>query len=306
MKTKIIMMSALLALAATGCTKDDNQKVNDGRIKIFAENMTAASNGSKVLIDPTAPVNGEQWIAGEYIKVNNSSLIISGDDEGGYSVSSETVALVNGALYAVYPGQGFNNNDVTVDNSDPTHPSITLNKLSIDFASTGNSHKVVFPMGAKADGETTSILFKHLTAGFQLTLRPNAEVTLTNLKVIVYGAGAASAITDVVDGVSYTVAWKGQGPAVPVGDVGSITDRDVSYASEMNFDLRTNGTLGVTFDSDKKLCIPVTLANVRRITVIGYNGSEQIFATTSAISAPYPALECNKIYPVKAIEFNVN
>lgn len=296
MKTKIVMMTALLALLATGCGKNNG----DGRIRIFAENMTAASNGSKVLIDPTAPVNGEQWIAGEYIKVNNTSLIISGNDGDGYSVSSQNVALVNGALYAVYPGQNFNNNDVTVDNSDPAHPSITLNKLSVDF--TGTSHKVVFPMGAKADGETTSILFKHLTAGFQLTLHPSSEVTLTNLKVIVYGTGAASAITDVVDGVSYTVAWKGQGPAVPTGNVGSLTDRDVSYASEMNFDLRTNGTLGVTFDSDKKLCIPVTLAEVRRITVVGYNNGAVVFSKTSTVADTQ--LERNRIYPVAAIQVN--
>ena len=138
--------------------------------------------------------------------------------------------------------------------------------------------------------------------GFQLTLHPSSEVTLTNLKVIVYGTGAASAITDVVDGVSYTVAWKGQGPAVPTGNVGSLTDRDVSYASEMNFDLRTNGTLGVTFDSDKKLCIPVTLAEVRRITVVGYNNGAVVFSKTSTVADTQ--LERNRIYPVAAIQVN--
>lgn len=296
MKTKIIMMTALLALLAAGCGKE-----GDGRIRILAENMTAASNGSKVMIDPGAPVNGEQWVAGETIKVNSSTLTISGDDANGYSVGPYTGALVNGAIYAIYPGSSFGGNSVTIDNSNPATPSITLTTLDVDFVTGG--HKVAFPMGAKADGETTSILFKHLTAGFQLTLNAaSEEVTLTKLKVIVYGNGPAAPVTDAVDGVSYTVAWAQQGPAVPVGPTGSITDRNVSYASEMNFNLKTSGASGVTFSGEKKLCIPVTLAKVNRITVIGYNGSNVVFSKTSTASGAQ--LVRNKIYPVAAIQVN--
>lgn len=295
MKTKIIMMTALLALLAAGCGKE-----GDGRIRILAENMTAASNGSKVMIDPAAPVNGEQWVSGETIKVNTTNLTISGDDEDGYSVGPYTGALVNGAIYAVYPGSGLGGNSVTIDNSNPATPSITLTTLDVDFVTGG--HKVAFPMGAKADGETSSILFKHLTAGFQLTLNAASSVTLTKLKVIVYGNGPAAPVTNAVDGVSYTVAWAQQGPAVPVGPTGTITDRNVSYASEMNFNLKTNGTSGVTFTGAKKLCIPVTLATVNRITVIGYNGSNVVFSKTSSV--PGAPLERNKIYPVAAIQVN--
>lgn len=296
MKTKIIMMTALLALLAAGCGKE-----GDGRIRILAENMTAASNGSKVMINPDAPVNGEQWVAGETIIVNNSSpLAISGDDEHGYSVETYTGALVNNAIYAIYPGSNFGGNSVTIDNSNPATPTITLTTLDVDFVTGG--HKVAFPMGAKADGETTSILFKHLTAGFQLTLNATSSVTMTNLKVIVYGNGPAAPVTNAVDGVSYTVAWAQQGPAVPVGPTGSITDRNVSYASEMNFNLKTNGTSGVTFTGAKKLCIPVTLATVNRITVIGYNGSNVVFSKTSEASGAQ--LVRNKIYPVAAIQVN--
>ena len=298
MKTKIIMMTALLALLATGCGKDKG----DGRIRIFAENMTAAGNGSKVMIDPAAPVNGEHWVAGETIKVNNSSaLSITGNDEDGYSVASDNIALVDGALYALYPGSSFGGNTVTIDNSTVTAPKIYLTTLRVDFVTGG--HKVAFPMGAKADGETTSILFKHLTAGFQLTLDATSEVTMTKMKVIVYGDGPAAPVTDAVDGVSYTVAWTEQGPAVPVGPTGSIADRDVSYASEMNFNLYTNGTSGVTFTGEKKMCIPVTLATVNRITVIGYNGDEVVFSKTSAVAGG-ATLERNKIYPVAAIQVN--
>lgn len=295
MKTKIIMMTALLALLAAGCGKE-----GDGRIRILAENMTAASNGSKVMIDPAAPVNGEKWVAGETIKVNTTNLTISGDDANGYSVGPYTGALVNGAIYAVYPGSNFGGNEVTIDNSNPATPSITLTTLRVDFVTGG--HKVAFPMGAKADGETSSILFKHLTAGFQLTLNAASEVTMTKLKVIVYGDGPAAPVTNAVDGVSYTVAWAQQGPAVPVGPTGSITDRNVGYASEMNFDLYNNGTSGVTFSGEKKLCIPVTLATVNRITVIGYNGSNEVFSKTSSV--PGATLVRNKIYPVAAIQVN--
>lgn len=297
MKTKIVMMTALLALLATGCGKNNG----DGRIRIFAENMTAAGNGSKVLVDPAAPVNGEQWVAGETIKVNNSSaLTISGDDANGYSVPTYTGALVNNAIYAIYPGSAFGGNTVTIDNTNVLEPKIYLTTLRVDFVTGG--HKVAFPMGAKADGETTSILFKHLTAGFQLTLNAASEKTLTKLKVIVYGDGPAAPVTDAVDGVSYTVAWTEQGPAVPVGPTGSITDRDVSYASEMNFNLYNNGSSGVTFTGEKTLCIPVTLATVNRITVIGYNGDNVVFSKTSAVSGA--TLERNKIYPVATINVN--
>lgn len=296
MKTKIVMMTALLALLAAGCGKNNG----DGRIRIFAENMTAAGNGSKVLVDPAAPVNGEQWVSGEYIKVNGSTLLISGNDGDGYSVPTYTGALVNNAIYAIYPGSTFGGNDVTIDNSNVLEPKIYLTTLRVDFVTGG--HKVAFPMGAKADGETSSILFKHLTAGFQLTLNAASEKTLTKLKVIVYGDGPAAPVTDAVDGVSYTVAWTEQGPAVPVGPTGSITDRDVSYASEMNFNLYTNGTSGVTFTGEKKLCIPVTLATVNRITVIGYNGDTQVFSKTSAVSGA--TLERNRIYPVATINVN--
>lgn len=296
MKTKIIMMTALLALLAAGCGKE-----GDGRIRILAENMTAASNGSKVMIDPGAPVNGEQWVAGETIIVNNSSpLAISGNNTDGYSVATYTGALVNNSIYAIYPGSNFGGNSVTIDNSNPATPSITLTTLRVDFVTGG--HKVAFPMGAKADGETSSILFKHLTAGFQLTLNAASEKTLTKLKVIVYGNGPAEPVTNAVDGVSYTVAWAQQGPAVPVGPTGTITDRNVSYASEMNFNLYNNGTSGVTFSGEKKLCIPVTLATVNRITVIGYNGNDVVFSKTSSVNGA--TLERNKIYPVAAIQVN--
>lgn len=296
MKTKIVMMTALLALLATGCGKN-----GDGRIRIFAENMTAAGNGSKVLINPGSPVDGEQWLAGEYIKVNNTSLIISGNDGDGYSVASEEVVPSNGALYAVYPGSDFSGNTLTVNQSNVTAPVITLDRLRVKFHD--GVHDVVFPMGAKADGETTSILFKHLTAGFQFNLVNNSTTeaaVVKKLKVIVHGTPTE---TVTLDGVTYTVKWKDDGaPEIPGGATGTITDRDMSNAIVMNYDLYTGNTEGLTIaaNNNQKLCIPVTLATaLTRITVIGYNGDELVFSKTSAISVP--ELERNRIYPVAAI-----
>ena len=136
-----------------------------------------------------------------------------------------------------------------------------------------------------------------------MQLTAGSEKTLTSLKVIVYGTGAASEVA--VDGVNYTVAWANQEPvpSVPVGNVGSITDRDVSYASEMYFDLWTDGSEDhLTFDGDLQFCIPVTLATVKRITVVGYDEyGNVVFAKTSTLATPVE-LTRSTMYPVAKIE----
>lgn len=300
MKTKIIMMTALLALLAAGCGKNNG----DGRIRIFAENMTAAGNGSKLQINAADPVNSLQWLAGEKININGTSYAIGEDGEGHYQLDISSVA--DPTLYAVYPGESFGNNDVAVTNSGTT-ATITLNSLALSFYNDAHGdlvHSVVFPMGAKASAGDGSMYFKNLTAAFRLTLNTSTTpVTLKKLKVIVYGTGAASAVA--LDGVSYTVKWAGQAPSVPTGDVGSITDRDVTYASEMYFDLLTGSTPGVQVDGDLQLCIPVTLATVKRITVVGYDDSDaEVFSTTSAMNGGNVTLERSRMYPVAKITIN--
>ena len=302
MKTKIVMMTALLALLATGCGKNNG----DGRIRIFAENMTAAGNGSKLQINPADPVNTVQWIANEYIDINGSKFQIQYDDVNKYNIDIADNDF-GATLYAVYPGKSDddNYNDVTVTNSNTT-ATITLNRLTLNFHDDGEGnqvHSVVLPMGVKVSSSEEAMTFKNLTAAFRLTLNTSTTpVTLTKLKVIVYGTGAASAVA--LDGVSYTVKWAGQAPSVPTGDVGSITDRDVTYASEMYFDMLTDGNPGVDVDGDLKLCIPVTLATVKRITVIGYNGDDEVFSTTSTMNGGNVTLERNRIYPVAKITVN--
>lgn len=311
MKTKIIMMSALLALLATGCNKEDNNGSFDGRLKIFAEEMTNAS-GSKLLIDAGDLTNPVQWLDGEYININGTEKGIAFNTDH-FEVNVNNLALSTDGFngyYAVYPGRNFGGNEVSVTNSN-TSAIITLNKLVLNFHAGNSTHDVVFPMGGKvnADNASQGLVFKHLTAGFLLTLENTtaSDVPMDKLKVIVYGSAGDAAGATTIDGVAYTVKWADQGPTVPTGQTGSLTDRDVSFASVMNFDLKTDGTAGMTIDAKvgtvngkKQLCIPVTLAQVKRITVIGYNGSDVVFSKTSTLSTP-PTLACNVIYPVKAI-----
>ena len=295
MKTKIIMMTALLALLATGCGKD---KFNGFRI--VAENMQAASN-SKLLMTPNDMTT--EWLAGEMIMVNDGNVYEIEGTGGDYSIGAgETQPLdaVNNSYYALYPGANFGGNDVTVDNSDPENPVITLNALAIDMLSDGKQH-VALPMGAKIAANETTMQFKHLTAAFRLKLKATSEdATLTQLKVYVYGSAAQSGVT--VDGVEYTVKWNNEGatPNLPIGPVGSITDQDIRYGSEMVFNLT-----GMTFAAgdSKTFCIPVTVANAKRISVVGYNGENLVFAKTSALSPVVPVTR-NTVYPVAQIDIN--
>lgn len=305
MKINKTIAFMFLALLAAGCSKEEN---GESRLKVFAENMTNAS-GSKLQIDADNPANSSQWLNNENINVNGSVKTISGDNTNGYSVDVNGVSLSGDSFngyYAVYPGDDFNGNDVTVSNSNTT-ASITLNKLVLNFHAGATTHDVVFPMGGKVNEASASegLIFKHLTAGFRLTLNATTGVTLTNLRVIVYGSAAAAPVTDAVEGVTYTVKWADQAPTVPGGGVGDLTDQEVAFASVMDFDLKTDGSAGLTIagGGTRQLCIPVTLATVKRITVIGYDGVNQVFAKTSAMSTP-PALERNKIYPVKDIAIN--
>jgi hypothetical protein len=305
MKTKIFMMTALLALLATGCGKD---KFNGFRI--VAENMQVANDGSKLVVNPNTMA--AEWCAGEKIMVNDGNVYTIGyDDEQGYNITGAGLADEGGYYYAIYPGDDFDGNDVDIDNSIPGAPVITLNSLTIDMASDGSTHHVAFPMGAKAAASATTMEFKHLTAAFRLTLHATAAAALTQLRVYVYGNSSAvvPASVDHGDGaMDYTVQWANTGllPNLPVGPVGDIEDRDLKYGSEMIFNLKTAGVDGMSFGAgtDKTFCIPVTLTQAKRLTVVGYNGETMVFAKTSDLSAHLTYIDRNTVYPVKTININ--
>lgn len=307
MKTKIIMMSALLALVATGCTKDDNQKVNDGRIKIFAEGMTAAGGNTKLLVDPAHLLdpNGIQWKADETVNLNGSTRTITGNTTDGYSIDPAGVAQAGGAYYAIYPGNTFDGNSWTVTNNKNTSASsITLSSLNIKFRD-GGKHDIVFPMATKIDNESTSMTFKHLTAGFKMTLHAQTAAELTQLKVYVYGTPGDVAGSATVDGMTCNVKWANEGPMVPIQEVGQVPDDEPAYGSEMVFNLYSEEVAGVSIaaDDDLTFCIPVTLATVKKIAVVGYNGATKVFTKISSMPSSV-AIEKNIMYSVKTIDIN--
>ena len=309
MKTKIIMMSALLALVATGCTKDDNQKVNDGRIKIFAESMSAAGGNTKLLVDPANLLtpNGIQWKADETVNLNDLTKTITGNTTDGYSIDPAGVAQAGGAYYAIYPGATFGGNDWTVKNNKNTSASsITLTSLNIKFRD-GGKHDIVFPMATKIDNESTSMTFKHLTAGFKMTLHANSAAELTQLRVYVYGTPGDAAGSATVDGMTCNVKWANEGPMVPIQEVGQVPDDEPAYGSEMVFNLydgdEDDAGVNIAADDDLTFCIPVTLATVQKIAVVGYNDATKVFTKISSMPSSV-AIERNKMYSVKTININ--
>lgn len=302
------MAAAVVALLATGCTKDDNQKVNDGRIKIFTESMSAAGGNTKLLVDPANLLtpNGIQWKADETVNLNGSTKTITGNTTDGYSIDPAGVAQAGDAYYAIYPGATFGGNSWTVTNNKNTSASsITLSSLNIKFRD-GGKHDIVFPMATKIDNESTTMTFKHLTAGFKMTLHANsAAAELTQLKVYVYGTPGDAAGSATVDGMTCNVKWANEGPMIPIQEVGQVPDDEPAYGSEMVFNLYDGDDAGVSIaaDDDLTFCIPVTLATVQKIAVVGYNDATKVFTKISSMPSSV-AIERNKMYSVKTININ--
>lgn len=302
------MAAAVVALLATGCTKDDNQKVNDGRIKIFAEGMTAAGGNTKLLVDPANLLtpNGIQWKADETVNLNGTSLAITGNTTDGYSIDPDGVDAVGGAYYAIYPGDIFAGNSWTVTNNKSTASSIILTSLNIKFRD-GGKHDIVFPMATKINNESGSMTFKHLTAGFKMTLHAQTAAELTQLKVYVYGTPGDAAGSATVDGMTCNVKWANEGPMIPIQEVGEVDDDEPAYGSEMVFNLydgdAVSAGVNIAADGNLTFCIPVTLATVQKIAVVGYNNGTKVFTKISSMPSSV-AIEKNTMYSVKTIDIN--
>ena len=301
MKTHKILLTALVAaLFFAGCQKDNK---TNRVLRIFAEDMTAGD--SKLVMDPS-DVSQIQWQNQDVIALNGQEFEIQGNTTQGYSVDINNIDFVGSddAIYAIYPGGDFNGNDVDITGTN-TNRTITLNELVVKLHN-DNTQDVVFPMGTKAALDATSLTFKHLTAGFKLSLVANtSDEVVDQLKVIVYGESAFGTVAS--EGVNYTVKWANEGimPYVPSGNVGDLTDQELyTYGSEMVFNMKSDGSDDVVFNSTaKSFCIPVTIGTVNRITVIGYNNGSQVFTKTSNLSTGF-ALERGKMYAVKTIEIN--
>ena len=293
-KHRLIGLAALLALA-TGCGKD----VAD-RISLFANSM---GGGAKVWMDPANVNRAATWVAGEGINLNGRPYAITANGNGRFSLEVEPLAE---AMYAVYPAtMNSGGNDITVENHGASGATITIKRLAVDFRDGG--HRIVFPMAEMADANATSLYFDHLTAGLRLTLADSStdDITVDHLKVVVQGTAAAPAVT--IDGVDYTVAWAVQGPTTPSGDVGGIVgDRGVTYSSEMNFQMQTAGTAGVTVpaDSNIQFCVPATMRKVKRLSITGYDAAGQQLFTKSKDLDPSLDLEVNHMYNIPSFKIN--
>ena len=293
-KHRLIGLAALLALA-TGCSKD----VAD-RISLFANSM---GGGAKVWMNPT-DVNSATWVAGERINLNGTSYAITANRNGRFSLEVEPLAE---AMYAVYPAtMASGGNDITVVNNGASGAdTITIKSLVVDFRDGG--HRIVFPMAAQAAAESGSLFFDHLTAGLRLTLADSStdDIAVDHLKVVVQGTAAAPAVR--INGVDYTVAWAVQGPTTPSGDVGGIVgNREVTYSSEMNFQMQTSGTAGVTVRAGGNIqfCIPATMRNVKRLSITGYDAAgQQLFTKSKNLGTPLD-LVVNHMYNIPS--FNIN
>ncbi|MBO4600403.1 MAG: hypothetical protein J5641_06650, partial [Bacteroidales bacterium] len=284
---KILIIPSMLALLVVGCQKESN------RIRILAEGMT---RGGKVFVTPTN-INNATWVNGEIINLNGTNCTIYSRSDGFY-IDVDT--RPTGDFCAVYPGGSFGGNDVTVTNSNASGATITLNRLVVNFHDGG--HDIAFPMAAKAAGGNL-LRFSHLTGGLQLTLQAATACNVATVRVITYGTGAATPV--VINEVPYTVSWAGQGPTVPTGDVGGIEgDFDVKYASEMVFDMKTSGTVGVSVGTDPvTFCVPVTVNGIRRLTVKGYaSDGTELFSKTTELSNTDIAR--NTMYNVPTIQIN--
>ena len=290
--TKIITITMLLAALAMGCKKDNN-----GRLTLVAENMRG--DNPKVLVDPANPATSTGWINDEPINLNGTVYYVSGDLTDGFYLSnagSEVTALSED-MYALYLGADFGGNDVEVTNDGSTH-EIVMNKLVIDLQSDGQH--MAFPMAAVADANTNLLLFRHLCAGFQVTLTANSAVNdVTSLKIVAQGNSA----TDMnVDLLGCSARWAVQGPSVPTGNVGGNSgDVDVKYISEMNFDFTSAPTINAT---GIQFLVPITISSVENLTVIGYdaNGIEK-FRKTKAFGSAI-VVERNRMYTIPSIAIN--
>ena len=281
---------------ATGCGKDN---ATADRISLFANSM---GGGAKVWMNP-ADVNSATWVAGEEINLNGRPYAITANGNGRFSLEVEPLAE---GMYAVYPAtMASGGNDITVENHGASGATITIKSLVVDFRDGG--HRIVFPMAEKASAGSSSLYFDHLTAGLRLTLADSStnDIAVDHLKVVVQGTAAAPAVR--IDGVDYTVAWAVQGPTTPSGDVGGIVgDRGVTYSSEMNFQMQTSGTAGVTVpaDSNIQFCVPATMRKVKRLSITGYDAAgQQLFAKSKDLDTPLD-LEVNHMYNIPSFKIN--
>lgn len=291
-KFNLFTIAVLLALIATSCSKED------GRFSLVANQMR---NNSKILMDDA--YNGS-WEPNEKVLLNNEARTITVEGTNSYYLSGN--APVSGTTYqAIYPYLGTTGADADGNVVSIVGNTMTITNLVVDFVTGG--YKVMFPMASKsvtASSNSCRLLFDHITGALKLTLSKTSasSCNLSSIKVVTQSSTAVSPFT--VNGV--TAQWNVQGPSVPVGPIGGINgDQIVSNGCEMNFKLKEGDIAYKTFNSGSSVsfCIPMTVSNLNKISVIGYDeNGKQVFTQTKDLGEEKTIHE-NIIYPIPTIEF---
>ena len=319
MKTYRLTALALLAALFAGCAKDDDSgSANDGRIHIFAEQMTP-ERGSKVLFFPD-DLNAAQWVENETVNLNGYSCTIVSDGGGSFTLDLDgnDVAILGNPrkpLYALYPAtMTSGGNDITVSNNLEEGCAVVLNKMTLTFRDGG--HDAVFPMAARAAADGSTLLFKHLTGGIMVTLTNNtgADKTLDTLKIGALDASGKATIYRNLhpNGLSWEggLEWtSGALPDLPNGGVGEIEgDQGTVYVGDVTLVLKTPTTSYVTLADGESLtlCVPMLAASVKTLTVTGKYGNTVVIPTHSKELTTAKAIERNKMYTIPEINITNN
>ena len=291
MKTNKIIAAVLLAVVATGCTKENGSN----SLRLLCEPM---SNGdAKVLFDP-ANVNNAQWVAGEQIYLQGDKTI----SQQGEDFYLDLDAPIAGDMLAVYPTTlSTGPNKVTLAAN-----VLTIESLNIDFD--GSKHHIIFPMAASADEGSKSLKFVHLTGGLKLTLRDTSTAnsyTIGSLRITTYGDNATAAPIARNDN-PVSACWAKQCLTVPGGMVGLNGDVvDAKYATQMDFTFTDGGSTGKAIDNDGSIsfCVPITASSVKALQITGFApDGTQLFSRLKNYGEARP-VAANNMYSIDEIKF---
>lgn len=305
-KNKIFIAMAALAILATACGKD-NEGGNDGRIKIFAENMSSGNNGAKVLMDPTN-LDGSQWVLGERVNLNGTAYSIV-EEGGSFYLNTDGATLRGDNLYAIYPAsvEKVNGDHIIVSNNNTDAGSVVIHSLTVNFAADGQ--KVYFPMAATAEKNASTMTFKHLTGGLKLSLKNKKTSALNVAKLVVTVTNVSN------EGAIYKdlkPAWVGgMLPALPEDEIGNISgDPGAEFVSSMTLYLRDEETslgykqMAAKDNSGDELvfCMPLLAKSVKYLQITGYDDSGSTIFTTpqKVIENPFDVAR-NIMYTIPTI-----
>ena len=255
MKTKRLTVLALLAVLFVGCGKEE---AINGRIRLFAEQMTNAGSGSKLLMNPSDL--SAKWLNGESINVNgNAYTIVKENDE--YYLGGSTATL-SAPLYAIYPATTkADGNDIVVTNNRTAGCAIDIHSLAVNFTG-GGKHEVIFPMAAQYTTDSTGLMFRHLTGGMKLTIS-NGKASAVVVDRLVVTATKEDGKPAIYKDLKPTWA-NAQLPGVPGGEVGETTGNvNAQFISDMTLMMNTDGNAGVTISASGSLKSRAITATMR-------------------------------------------